>query len=71
MELVLEDGVEAVSIFGDSNVMINQLMGDINYASDALYPYFNNFQELMARFYFITLTWVPWEHNLEANGLAK
>jgi len=71
LQLLLEAGAEAVEIFGDSKVVINQLTKDYNYASHFLYPYFVECQNLMAKFRFLTVTWIPREQNCDANILAQ
>ena len=71
LELLLEAGAKVVEAFGDSRVAINQSTEDFNCASDLLYPYLLHCQELMAKFRFVRLTWIPRENNLEANKLAQ
>ena len=70
LQLLLEAGAKAVEIFGDSKVVINQLTKGYNYASHFLYPYFVECQNLMAKFRFLTVTWIPREQNCDANRLA-
>ena len=57
--------------FGYSRVAINQSTEDFNCANDLLYPYLLRCQELMAKFRFVQLTWIPRESNMEANKLAQ
>ena len=61
LELLLEAGAEVIQIFGDSKVVIRQLMEDYDYVSDNLHPYFVKCHDLMARFWLVTLTWLPGE----------
>jgi ribonuclease HI len=71
LELLLDAGTEAVEVFGDCKVVINNLTEEYNCASDLLYPYFVKCQNLMSMFCFITLYWIPREQNAEANKAAQ
>ena len=53
MELLLEAGVEAVEIFGDSKLVISQLTEEYRCESEALFPIWVQCRELMSRFRYI------------------
>jgi ribonuclease HI len=59
MELLLEAGVEAVEIFGDSKLVISQLTEEYRCESESLFPLWVQCQELMAQFRYINFYWIP------------
>ena len=67
----MDAGAEVIQVFGDSKVVIRQLTEDYDCASDNLHPYFVKCHDLMARFWQVTLTWLPREWNGDANKLAQ
>ncbi|KAK1619283.1 hypothetical protein QYE76_024800 [Lolium multiflorum] len=71
MELLLEAGAEAVELFGDSKLVINQLTDEYKCESESLFPYWMECRELMTRFRYINFNWVPRAQNTEANNLAQ
>jgi len=71
LELLLEIGIDAVLVRGDSQVAINQSTEDFNCASDMLYPYLLRCRELMAKFNYIQFQRVQRHDNAKANRLAQ
>jgi ribonuclease HI len=71
MELLLEAGAEAVEIFGDSKLVISQLIEEYRCKSESLLPLLEQCQELMAQFRYINFYWIPRIQNSEANDLAQ
>jgi ribonuclease HI len=71
MELLLEARAEAVEVFGDSKLVISQLMEAYRYESELLFPLWRQCHELMARFRYINFYWIPRVQNSEANDLAQ
>jgi ribonuclease HI len=71
MELLLEAGAEAVELFGDSKLVINQLTDEYKCESESLFPYWMECRELMTQFRYINFNWVPRSQNTEANNLAQ
>jgi ribonuclease HI len=71
MELLLEVGAEAVVIFGDSKLVISQLIEDYRCESELLFPLWVQCQELMTQFMYINFYWIPRAQNSEANNLAQ
>jgi hypothetical protein len=69
--LLLEAGVEAVEIFGDSKLVISQLTEEYRCESESLFPLWEQCQELMAQFRYINFYWIPRIQNSEANDLAQ
>jgi ribonuclease HI len=71
MELLLEAGVEAVDIVGDSKLVVYQLMEEYRCKSKSLFPLWMWCRELMTQFRYINLYWIPRSQNAEANDLAQ
>jgi hypothetical protein len=71
MELLLEAEAEAVEIFGDSKLVISQLIEEYRCESKSLFPLWVQCQELMAQFRYINFYWIPRTRNLKANDLAQ
>jgi ribonuclease HI len=71
MELLLEAGAEAVEIFGDSKLVISELIEEYRCESELLFPLWVQCQELIAQFRYINFYWIPRTRNSEANDLAQ
>ena len=71
VELLLEAGAEAVEIFGDSKLVISQLMEEYKCESELLFPIWMQCRELMSQFRYINLNWIRRTLNSEANDLAQ
>jgi ribonuclease HI len=71
MELLLEAGVEVVEVFGDSKLVISQLIEQYKCESELLLPLWVQCQELIAQFRYINFYWIPRARNSEANDLAQ
>jgi ribonuclease HI len=59
MELLSEAGVETVEVFGDSKLVISQLMEEYRCESESLFPLWVQCHELMTQFRYINFYWVP------------
>jgi ribonuclease HI len=71
MELLLETGAEAIEVFGDSKLVISQLMEEYRCESESLFPLWMQCHELMTQFSYIIFYWIPRSQNAEANDLAQ
>jgi ribonuclease HI len=71
IELFLEANAEAVEIFGDSKLVIAQLMEEYKYESESLFPLWMQCRELITQFRYINFYWIPRSQNAEANALHK
>jgi ribonuclease HI len=71
MELLVEDGVEAVDVFGDSKFVISQLTEEYRCESESLFLLWMQCRELMTRFRYINFYWTPRSQNAEANDFAQ
>jgi ribonuclease HI len=70
MELLFEAGAEAVEVFGDSKLVISQLM-EYKCESKSLFPLWMQCRELMTQFRYINFYRIPRSQNAEANDLAQ
>jgi len=71
LELLKEVHADAVEIFGDSMLVINQLAGTYECRSDVLITYYERSMQLLNKFKDFRLEHVPGLHNEEANRLAR
>ena len=70
LELLREVHADAVEIFGDSVLVINQLSGSYECRSEVLITYHERSVQLLKEFKDFRLEHVPRLHNEEANRLA-
>jgi ribonuclease HI len=71
MELLLETGVEAVEVFGDSKLVISQLTEEYKCESELLLPLWMQCREMITQFRYINFYWIPRSQNAEANDLVQ
>ena len=71
LELLKEVHADAVEIFGDSMLVINQLAGVYECRSEVLITYYEKSIQLLREFMDFRLEHVPRLHNEEANWLAQ
>ena len=71
LELLKEVHADAVEIFGDSMLVINQLAGSYECRSEVLVTYYEKSMQLLKEFKDFRLEHVPRLHNEEANRLAQ
>jgi len=71
LELLREVHADAVEVFGDSMVVINQLAGSYECRSEVLITYHERSMQLLKEFKDFRLEHVPRLHNEEANRLAQ
>ena len=71
LELLREIRADAVEIFGDSMLVINQLIGIYECRSEVLISYYERCLELLKDFKDFHLEHIPRLHNEEANWLAQ
>jgi len=70
MEAAIEAGAPAVRIFGDSQLVVNQLNGEWAVRSASLHSYWSRARSLMAKSK-ATISWIPREQNTKADELSK
>ena len=71
LELLKEVHADAVEVFGDSMLVINQLAGIYECRSDVLITYYERSIQLLREFKDFRLEHIPRLHNEEANRLAQ
>lgn len=70
MERALELGVKDLVIRGDSNLIIQQLLGKFRIREPKLRPLLQRVQELAGKFHTIDVQWIPREQNKRADALS-
>ena len=70
---LLENGYQndRVNVFGDSMLVIQQMLGNWAAKKGAYIPFFQQAIQLSLNFSNITFTWIPREQNQEADSLSK
>jgi ribonuclease HI len=71
VELLVEDGAEAVEVFGDSKLVISQFTEEYRCESESLFLLWMQCWELMTRFRYINFYWIPRSQKAEANDFAQ
>jgi hypothetical protein len=71
IKLLREVNAEVVEIFGDSQLVINQLAGEYEFNDGILRVYHEEFLQLLREFKIVKLEHIPKCHNSEANRLAQ
>ena len=64
-------GIEQIEVFGDSKLIINQILEEYDIKKEDLIPYRKYAKRLWARFDAITLEHVPRNENKQADALAN
>lgn len=67
----LELGFKHVKIFGDSQLIVNQVLGKFKCKKPRLIKYRDEIQTLLKKFYTYELTQVPRNQNKEADKLTR
>jgi ribonuclease HI len=71
LELLSEAGAEEVEVFGDSKLVISQLMEEYRCESESLFPLWMQCLELMTQFRYISFYWIRRSQNAKANDLVQ
>jgi len=71
LELLREIRVDVVEVFGDSMLVINQLIRIYECRSEVLISYYERCLQLLKEFKDFHLEHIPRLHNKEANRLAQ
>ena len=64
-------GITALEVYGDSKLIINQLLTEYEVRKDDLVPYFRLATQLLQKFEMVTLEHVPRKENQMADALAN
>ena len=67
LEILLQMGIKNATVFGNSQLVINQVKGQYKCGSILLAPYVVSVQQLLQEFQECTLHHIPREENYEAN----
>ncbi|KAG9450001.1 hypothetical protein H6P81_009966 [Aristolochia fimbriata] len=70
LRMAIEMGLNQLEIFGDSAMVIKQLIGDFEVRKDELMPYQKEAQRLQQKIPNVTLGHVPRANNSQADALA-
>ncbi|KAM1242895.1 hypothetical protein ACFX2G_035203 [Malus domestica] len=71
LQMAINMGIIALEIFGDSKLIINQLLTEYEVKKDDLIPYFWLATQLLQEFETVTLEHVPRKENQMADALAN
>ena len=71
LEIFLKLGAQEVHIIGDSQLVLQQLIGEYKCNNLFLAPYYTTSTQLLYSFHSIDFEYVPRESNWEADELAK
>ncbi len=71
LRLLLERRIRRVTIFSDSQLLVNHLRGRYKVHSPHLYPLFKEAQERIAQFEHFSMVHIPREENTLADRLAS
>ena len=71
LQLLQEVEPESIEVFGDSQLVINQLIGLYECKDDIMRRYYDECQRLLKGFPHISLQHIPRAQNQEANRLAQ
>ena len=71
LEILLQMGIKNVTIFGDLQLVINQIKGQYKCVSILLAPYLVSVQQLLQEFQECALHHIPREENNEASRMAQ
>ena len=71
MELALDNNIKKVIIEGDSNLIINQMLGHYQVKADNLIPLYKQAKKLAVKFDFLHFVHIKREFNKEADKLAN
>ena len=69
--MAIEMGISQLKIFGDSKLIINQILEHYDVKKEDLIPYCKYTKKLLANFEAITLEHVPRKENRQADALAN
>ncbi|KAM2959948.1 hypothetical protein FF1_029703 [Malus domestica] len=71
LQMAINMGIIALEIFGDSKLIINQLLTEYEVKKDDLIPYFRLATQLLQEFETVTLEHVPRKENQMADALGN
>ena len=70
LQIAIEMGISQLEIFGDSKLVINQILEQFDVKKEDLIPYCK-YAKLLANFEAITLEYIPRKENRQADALTN
>jgi ribonuclease HI len=67
----LEMDITHLKVYGDSQLIVNQVNGDYACHNEGLYPLYSMARSLFLQFQFCSLSWIPREKNSLADAAAS
>ena len=71
LEILMELGAQEVHIIGDSQLLLQHLIGEYKCNNLLLAPYYTAFTQLLDSFHYVDFEYVPMESNWEVDELAQ
>ncbi|XP_033138071.1 uncharacterized protein LOC108870454 [Brassica rapa] len=71
LTLAHQMGAENIHVFGDSQLIINQVQGEYQAKDDSMIQYMAVAQRLIKKFKSCKLTQIPWEQNSQADAMGN
>jgi ribonuclease HI len=71
LRYLLREGITEGTVYGDADIVINQINGKWNAKSGAYIPYYKEAYSLRVRVPKVKFIWIPRERNCEADELSK
>ena len=71
LQMAIEIGISQLDIFGDSKLIINQILEHYDVKKEDLIPYCKYVKKLLANLEAITLEHIPRKENRQADALAN
>jgi len=71
LRYLIREEIKRAVVYGDANLIVNQVNGRWKVKSGAYVPYFHEAFALKAQLPEVAITWIPREQNCEADELSK
>lgn len=73
LKWLIDNGMtdKPINVFGDSNLVIQQMSGNWKAKGGKYYPFYVEAKKLRDQFANITFTWIPREQNADADALSR
>ena len=71
LQFAVQHKIENLAVFGDSKLVIKQILGEWKVKAENLKPYVREAQKLTAQIPNIVMEWIPREQNTYADRLSK
>ena len=71
LQFAVQNKIQNIAVFGDSKLVIKQILGEWKVKAENLKPYVREAQQLKAKIPNIVISWIPREQNTYADRLSK